>query len=57
MDLVDYSQEIFEKIKADYLEFAAKVGIEDVRFIPLSALNGDMIVNRGDKLGWYQGPT
>ena len=57
MDLVDYSQETYEKIKADYLEFAAKVGIDDVRFIPLSALNGDMIVERGDSLNWYEGPT
>jgi len=57
MDLVDYSQEAYEKIKADYLEFAAKVGIDDVRFIPLSALNGDMIVERGDSLNWYEGPT
>ena len=57
MDLVDYSQETYEKIKADYLAFAAKVGIEDVRFIPLSALNGDMIVDRGESLNWYAGPT
>ena len=57
MDLVDYSQETYEKIKADYLEFAAKVGIEDIRFIPLSALNGDMIVERGEALNWYDGPT
>ncbi len=57
MDLVDYSQEAYEKIKADYLEFAAKVGIDDVRFLPLSALNGDMIVDRGDSLNWYEGPT
>lgn len=57
MDLVDYSQETYEKIKADYLAFASKVGIADVRFIPLSALNGDMIVERGEQLGWYEGPT
>ena len=57
MDLVDYSQAAYEKIKADYLEFAAKVGIEDVRFLPLSALNGDMIVDRGESLNWYDGPT
>ena len=57
MDLVDYSQDAYEKIKADYLEFAAKVGITDIRFIPLSALNGDMIVDRGDSLNWYDGPT
>jgi sulfate adenylyltransferase subunit 1 len=57
MDLVAYSQSTYEKIKADYLAFAAKVGISDVRFLPLSALNGDMIVDRGDALNWYDGPT
>jgi sulfate adenylyltransferase subunit 1 len=50
MDLVDYSQDVFNKIMADYLDFAAKLGIEDVRFIPMSALNGDMVVERGDNL-------
>ncbi|WP_153109380.1 sulfate adenylyltransferase subunit CysN [Propionivibrio limicola] len=57
MDLVDYSKDVFDKIMADYLEFAAKLGIEDVHFIPMSALNGDMVVERGDQLDWYQGPT
>jgi sulfate adenylyltransferase subunit 1 len=57
MDLVGYSQEVFARIMADYLAFAAKRGIEDVHFIPLSALNGDMVVERGDSLPWYQGPT
>jgi len=57
MDLVDYSQDVFNKIMADYLDFAAKLGIEDVRFIPMSALNGDMVVERGDRLDWYTGPT
>ena len=57
MDLVDYSQDVFDRIMADYLEFAEKLGIEDVRFIPLSALNGDMVVDRGERLNWYQGPT
>ena len=57
MDLVDYSQEVFERIMADYLDFAARLGIEDVRFIPMSALNGDMVVERGERLDWYQGPT
>jgi sulfate adenylyltransferase subunit 1 len=57
MDLVDYSQDTYEKIKADYLAFAAKLGITDVRFIPMSALNGDMIVDRGERLDWYDGPT
>ena len=57
MDLVDYSQDVFERIVADYLEFAAKLGLKDVRFIPMSALNGDMVVERGDRLDWYAGPT
>ncbi|MBP7489522.1 MAG: sulfate adenylyltransferase subunit CysN [Azospira sp.] len=57
MDLVNYDQAVFEKIKADYLAFAAQLGIEDVRFIPLSALNGDMVVDRGEALSWYKGPT
>jgi sulfate adenylyltransferase subunit 1 len=57
MDLVDYSKEFFDRIRQDYLRFAATLGIRDVRFIPLSALNGDMVVARGDRLGWYDGPT
>jgi sulfate adenylyltransferase subunit 1 len=57
MDLVDYSQARFEEIQAEYLAFAAKVGIQDVRFIPLSALTGDNIVDRSEVMTWYQGPT
>lgn len=57
MDLVNYDQAVFEKIKLDYLAFAAQLGIRDVRFIPLSALNGDMVVDRGESLSWYDGPT
>ncbi|HLA34647.1 MAG TPA: sulfate adenylyltransferase subunit CysN [Rhodocyclaceae bacterium] len=57
MDLVDYDQAIYERIRQDYLDFAAQLGIEDVKFIPLSALNGDNIVERGEPLNWYQGPT
>ena len=57
MDLVDHSQARFDEIRADYLAFAQQIGIKDVRFIPMSALNGDMIVDRGEHMGWYQGPT
>ena len=57
MDLVDYDRAVFERIRADYLAFADKLGIRDVRFIPLSALNGDMVVERGERLAWYDGPT
>ena len=57
MDLVDYSQEFFDRIRQDYLRFAATLGIRDVRFVPISALAGDMVVERGDRLPWYKGPT
>ncbi|WP_374683616.1 sulfate adenylyltransferase subunit 1, partial [Accumulibacter sp.] len=57
MDLVDYSPEVFARIKADYLAFAGKLGIEDVRFMPMSARHGDMIVDRGERLDWYAGPS
>ena len=57
MDLVDYDQATYDNIKAEYTKFAHKIGLKDVRFIPLSALNGDMVVERGARLGWYEGPT
>ena len=57
MDLADYSPETFARIKADYLAFANQLGITDVRFIPMSALHGDMVVDRGEHLDWYDGPT
>jgi sulfate adenylyltransferase subunit 1 len=57
MDLVGYDQAVFERIRADYLAFAGKLGIGDCRFIPISALRGDMVVDRGENLDWYEGPT
>lgn len=57
MDLIGYDQAVFERIRADYLAFAKQLGITDVIFIPLSALNGDMVVDRGDGMPWYTGPT
>jgi sulfate adenylyltransferase subunit 1 len=57
MDLIGYDRAVFERIRLEYLAFAQQLGIKDVRFIPLSALNGDMLVDRGDNLGWYEGPT
>ena len=57
MDLIGYDRATFEFIRDEYLSFAAKMGIEDVRFIPISALTGDMIVERGNRLDWYEGPT
>jgi len=57
MDLVDYDRATFERIRDDYRAFARKLDIPDVRFIPMSALNGDMVVDRGERLDWYDGPT
>ncbi len=57
MDLVDWSEHRFEEIKREYLAFAAKLGIRDLRFIPISALKGDQLVERKGNLGWYKGPT
>ena len=57
MDLVDYNEEVFEKIKADYLQFSASLQVPDVRFIPISALHGDNVVDASSNMGWYTGPT
>jgi bifunctional enzyme CysN/CysC len=57
MDLVDYDQSVFDQIRSDYLEFTTRLNIADIRFIPLSALKGDNIVNSGDNMPWYQGPS
>ncbi|MBU0486886.1 MAG: GTP-binding protein [Bacteroidetes bacterium] len=57
MDLVDYSQEVFDKISRDFKAFASKLEIQDVRFIPISALLGDNVVDRSKKTLWYDGPT
>ncbi|MFI4876794.1 MAG: GTP-binding protein, partial [Blastopirellula sp. JB062] len=57
MDLVDYSQERFEQIKTDYVEFAAKMAADDVHFIPLSALKGDNLVTASPNMPWYDGST
>ncbi|MGB7650230.1 MAG: sulfate adenylyltransferase subunit CysN [Gallionella sp.] len=57
MDMVDYSQARFDEIVAEYKAFAAQLNLHDVSCIPLSALVGDMVVDRGDSLSWYQGPT
>jgi len=57
MDLVDYDEATFRNIEAEYLHFATRAGIDDVRFVPLSAVNGDMVVERGERLAWYEGPT
>ncbi len=57
MDLVDYDKRVFENIKEDYLNFAKELKLKDVRFIPLSALEGDNVVNKTENLSWYRGKT
>ena len=57
MDLVDYSEEIFENIRKDYLDFAARLNITDLTFMPMSALLGDNVVDPTENMSWYQGPT
>ena len=57
MDLVDYSEERFNEIQDEFEKFAAKLDVNDVHFIPISALRGDNVVNRSDKTSWYDGPT
>ena len=57
MDLVDYKEDVYEKIVDQFTEFSAKLDVKDVRFIPISALNGDNVVDRSEKMEWYDGPT
>ena len=57
MDLVDYSEDVFEKIKKDFEDFSSKLGIKDIQFIPISALNGDNVVNRSENMDWFEGST
>lgn len=57
MDLVNYDQNTYDRIVAAYAEFAKTLGLKDIHPIPLSALAGDNVVTRGEKLDWYQGPT
>lgn len=57
MDLVDYSEEAYEKVVAEYKDFASKLDVKDIRFIPISALHGDNVVNRSENMSWYQGET
>ena len=57
MDLVGFDETVFERIRKDFLSFGSSLDIADLRFIPISALRGDLIVERGQSMGWYRGPT
>jgi len=57
MDLVGYSEEVCHRIESDYRTFAARIGIEDVACIPISAVNGDNVFSRSSRMPWYSGPS
>lgn len=57
MDLVDYDQDRFEEVKEEFRDFASRLDIADLTFIPVSALHGDNVVDRSDNMPWYEGPS
>jgi sulfate adenylyltransferase large subunit len=57
MDLMGWDKGVFERICADYKELAKSLELPDIRFVPVSALKGDNVVNRGEGMSWYAGPT
>ena len=57
MDLVDYSEDVYDTIVSDFKAFASKLEINDIQFIPISALKGDNVVNKSENMNWYQGST
>ncbi len=57
MDLVDYSHEVYSAIETEYSDFAGRIGLDDITFIPLSALKGDNVVDVSQRMRWYHGPT
>lgn len=57
MDLVEYSQDVYNNILIDYAEVARQLNLKDVTYIPISALNGDNIVDKSESIGWYDGPS
>jgi len=57
MDLVNYSEKVYQKIEDDVINFSSKLSIPDIQFIPASALKGDMVVDRGSNMNWYSGRT
>ncbi len=57
MDLVDYKEEIYDKIQMEFMKFAPKLDVKDIQFLPISALNGDNVVERSNNMDWYKGAT
>lgn len=57
MDLVGYSEETYENVRSDFEDFSARLDIKDIRFVPISALHGDNVVDRSGNMDWYTGST
>jgi bifunctional enzyme CysN/CysC len=57
MDLVDWDREVFERIADEFGAWASKLDVTDITFIPISALHGDNVVNRSERMPWYDGPS
>ncbi len=57
MDLVDYDEAVFNRIQRELEDFSSKLEVRDIRYIPISALKGDNVVDRSTRMDWYQGPT
>jgi sulfate adenylyltransferase subunit 1 len=57
MDLVDWDEAVFERISSEFASWAAKLDVTDITFIPISALHGDNVVDRSEKMPWYDGPS
>jgi bifunctional enzyme CysN/CysC len=57
MDLVGYDEAVFDRIRAEFTEFAAKLDFADLTFVPISALHGDNVTNRSEPMDWFKGPT
>ncbi len=57
LDLVGFASGVFDALRAEFEQYAAPLAIPNLQFIPMSALHGDMVVERGTRLGWYRGPT
>jgi sulfate adenylyltransferase subunit 1 len=57
MDLVEFKEEVYQKIVEDYKAFSSKLEVHDIQFVPISALLGDNVVNRSENMNWYKGAT
>ena len=57
MDLVEYRQEVFEQVREQFTDFAARLQVSDVHFIPVSAVQGENVVRKSDRMPWYQGAS